>query len=73
MPQSHSGGRRKQSQEGEKGRLIGGKGFRKGKKITWSGIGWDKGQHKEWKQATSGGRRWADPPECTSDLGGERL
>ena len=26
-----------------------------------------------WKQATSGGRRWGDPPECTRDLGGEKL
>ena len=24
-------------------------------------------------KTTSGGRRWEDPPECTRDLGGERL
>jgi hypothetical protein len=31
------------------------------------------GQQKEWKQETSGCRRWGEPPECTRDLGGERL
>ena len=31
------------------------------------------GQQKESKLATSGGRRWGDSPECTRDLGGERL
>jgi hypothetical protein len=24
-------------------------------------------------KATSGGRRWGDHPECTRDLGGEKL
>jgi hypothetical protein len=27
----------------------------------------------EWKQASSGSRRLGEPPECTRDLGGERL
>jgi hypothetical protein len=31
------------------------------------------GQQKEWKQATSGGRRSRDPPECTRDLGCDRV
>jgi hypothetical protein len=30
-------------------------------------------QQKEWKEAISGDRRWGDPPECTRDLGDERL
>jgi hypothetical protein len=30
-------------------------------------------KQKEWKYETSGGRRLGDPPECTRDLGGERL
>jgi len=31
------------------------------------------GQQKEWKQATSGGRRLGLPPDYTRNLGGERL
>lgn len=49
---------------------------REGKKGTWSGIRWGestKAQQKEWKQVTSGGRRWSNPPESTRDLWVERL
>ena len=31
------------------------------------------GELKEWKQATSVGRRWGKPLEYARDLGGERL
>jgi hypothetical protein len=31
------------------------------------------GQQKEWKQTTMGGRRLGYPPECSRDLGCERL
>ena len=79
MPQSHLGGRRKQPQGWRKGpgRERGGGGG--GERGTWLGIGWGKrneipeGQQKEWKHATLGGRRLVYPPECTRDLGGERL
>jgi hypothetical protein len=38
MPQSHLGGRRKQSQEGERRSDLGEKGGREGKRGTSSGI-----------------------------------
>jgi|UPI00000E9F01 hypothetical protein len=75
MPQFHLGGRRKQPQGGREGPGRGERG-------TWLGIGWEKrteipeGQQKEWKHATSGGRRFGGgghAPECTRDLRGERL
>jgi hypothetical protein len=81
MLQSHLGGRRKQSQEAQRGRDLGGREG-KGRKGTGAGIGvgWGgrqdrspEGQQNEWKQATSGSRRWGNPPESTSDLEGERL
>jgi hypothetical protein len=39
--------------------------------IPKSGIA--EGQQKEYKQPTSGNRRVGDSPECTRDLGCERL
>jgi hypothetical protein len=75
MPQSHLGGRRKQSEE-EKG------------KVTWVGEGGSRDmirygrgkqersperQQSEWKYATSRHGRWRDPLQSTRDLGGEKL
>ena len=70
------GGRRKQSQEGG-GRDLGRKRSRE-KREHDQVLSRNKrtevlrALQKEWKQSTSGGRRWRDPPECTRDLGDER-
>jgi hypothetical protein len=57
VPQSHLGGRRKQSQVRRErgtweGKWMGGIGEERGK--DWNPLG----QQKEWKQAISGGRKW---------------
>ena len=66
MPQSHLGGRRKQSQgerEGEHDRVLGG-----GKGLKSLKASRKNGNRQPWKV---GG--WGDPLECTRVLGGERL
>jgi hypothetical protein len=55
-----------------------GKGTGRGRGEHDQVLTWGKGlkpwkSQKEWKQATSGGRRWRDLPECTRDLGGKTL
>jgi hypothetical protein len=53
-----------------------GKGTEKGRgehdQVLAGGNRTSEGQQKEWKQATSGGKRWEDPAESTKDLGGKR-
>jgi hypothetical protein len=77
-PQSHLGGRRKQSQDG--GRE--GPGWESGEggeeenmiKYWVGGKDWSpEGQQKEWNRQPQEVEGWGKTPECTRDLGGERL
>ena len=52
-----------------------GEGTGRGKEEHDQVLGGDRteGHQTEWKQATSRGRRWGNPLECSGDLGGEIL
>ena len=76
MFQFHLGGRRKQSQEAEGGRDLGGegRGRRKGKHdLVWGKEAGLKPQGSEWKYVTLREEKCGDPLQCTRDLGGKRI
>jgi hypothetical protein len=61
------------------GKELGAKGDTEGKRGTRSGIGWGK-RIKALRASRRNGNGqpgeiggWGDPPECTRDLGGERI